>query len=33
MASGRLQAIALSQDDKTQLDVGKLVALMTSAAR
>ena len=31
MASGPLQAIAFSQDDKTQLDVGQLVALNNQA--
>jgi multidrug efflux system membrane fusion protein len=31
MASGPLQAIAFSQDDKTQLDIGQLVALNNQA--
>jgi membrane fusion protein, multidrug efflux system len=31
MAAGPLQAIAFSQDDKTQLDVGKLIALNNQA--
>ena len=31
MARGPLQAIALSQDDKTQLDVGQLIALNSQA--
>jgi multidrug efflux system membrane fusion protein len=31
MASGPLQAIAFSQDDKTQLDVGQLLALNNQA--
>jgi multidrug efflux system membrane fusion protein len=31
MAQGPLQAIALSQDDKTQLDIGQLVALNNQA--
>ena len=31
MASGQLQAVAFSQDDKTQLDVGQLVAMNNQA--